>query len=594
MANAQIPEVQLTSPTRKSYFPFKFGLRSQPDQGVGALKAVNAKMNTDGHAEKTKGISFVKELLGVSQISHMFEFQKSDGNIQIVVIYKVGLFYVARTIEADNTIGYPVGPEENLTGVITFVNGSDDVSATGAAFLTELAVGDWVYADGEESNIAQVKTITDNNNLVLEENYDGDGTSTNGRRASVHFTGAQFDNDKIGGITFVSNNSTTTGLYRFNGTLLEKTTNVSDPVLSIATDSNRLALCFKDRVEFTGDNIADSNDAKSGTGINKFGIYGTSIAYPKAVCKGGDGIIIFGAVGSEAHQVYPNAASDDVSSKTKVPSYTNKGLGITRPSQCVSGKFFIYNANKDGVHELNPYSGESKNLTEMGAIRDIWKSLKKDRVLMGYDPSTDYVVAVAQRLGQNDTAVCFDLSQKQRACWTSENQYYTCLATINGKLHGGSSRDGKIYKLFSGSTDFGGNQQTFRHRTELDGLGGVPFLKTFRKFVVYSELHPRSSFIARVFLDDDTIPIFERSFGTKNASNKGGTNAAYGMYEFRMGKVTAEELSNNIRLSQKNARFNRISIEIIERSARAFKLKDIIIEYKSRGRFVRKFLSKDI
>jgi len=575
-------------------------MRSQPDQGVGAFNAINAHCNKDGHVEKTLGVELLKEILGVAKITAMYKLPKSDGTVQTIAIYKVDVdapdpsFYVMRAVEEDLTVGTPIGPEESLTGLVTFTGASTAVTGVSTKFLSELAVGDWIYASTESGFAAQVESITDDTNLVLATAYAGVGASTAGKRAAVHFTGSQFDFCKLGGKIFVSNDSTTTPLYNFNSTTLTKIANVTEKIYSIATDANRVAAVFLSRTDFSGDDIAASNDFKSGTGINRFGTYGSSLAFPKAVTEGGDGIIIFAQVGSEGHKVRGNAASDDVASDTKNPSYSHKGSGVTHPRQITSGSFFTYIGNTDGVYELNPFTGKTTELTDVGSVKELWKSLKKDFVALGYDPSKEFLVVMAQKYGQNDTMLCFDLSQKKRPCWYSENQYNSCLATIGGNLYGGSSRDGKIQRLFTGTTDQGGSTQLFRYRMEKDGLGGVPFLKTFRKFVVYNEMHPRSKFTARVYLNDDTIPIFEKSFGTTNAVRGGSTIEVYGMYVFRLGSVLIDAVNNNIRLNQKNARFNRISIEIEEKSSRPFKLKDIIIEYKSRGRFVRKFLSKDL
>lgn len=600
MANAQVPNVPLTRPQRKSYFPFKFGMRSQGDQGKGALSAINSRCNKDGHVEKTLGAELIKEILGITQITAMYEYSKSDGTVQTIVIYKIEVdapdpdFYVMRLIEEDLTVGSPLGPEAALTGTISFTNGSTAVSASGGAFLSEIAVGDWIYETGEAANAAQVASITDDDNLVLEENYAGAAVSTAGKIASVHFAGTQFDFCKLGGTVFVSNDFATTPMYQFNGVTLAKTANVTEAVYSIATDANRVAAVFQDRTDFSGDGIASSNDFTAGTGINRYGTYGSSIAHPRAVCEGGDGIVIFGEVGSEGHQVYPNSASDDVSSKTKNPGYKDGGEGVSGPRQCVSGAYFVYIANEEAVTELNPYTGQRKPLTDVGAVRDLWKDVKKGSVTIGYDPGKNYIAAAVQRYGQNDTLVCFDIDQKERPAWYSEGQYNGCLATVGGSLHGGSSRDGKVHKLFTGSTDISGSTLRFKYRIERDGTGGVPFLKTFRKFVVYAALHPRSKYTARVFLNDDTTPVFEKTVTTTSAVGSGGGIAEYGMYVFRLGSVLQAKINNSIRLNQKNARFNRISFEFEEISAYGFKLKDVIMEFKSRNRFVRKFLSSDV
>ena len=62
-----------------------------------------------------------------------------------------------------------------LTGTnAVFTNGSKNVSITGGAFTTELASGDFIVLDADNVN-SEVDTITDNDNLVLKENYSGTG-----------------------------------------------------------------------------------------------------------------------------------------------------------------------------------------------------------------------------------------------------------------------------------------------------------------------------------------------------------------------------------------------------------------------------------
>ena len=113
---------------------------------------------------------------------------------------------------------------------------------------------------------------------------------------------------------------------------------------------------------------------------------------------------------------------------------------------------------------------------------------------------------------------------------------------------------------------------------------------TAKKFIHLIPAEQHENVLAACWVHDVIEDCRQTYNDVKNATN----NEIYGMYESRIGKAFIDEASNHIRLNQKNVRFNRISIEIEEKSAHDFKLKDIIIEYKSRGRFVRKFLSKNV
>lgn len=66
--------------------------------------------------------------------------------------------------------------KKSLTGTVTFTNGSAAITGTDTAFLTELAVGDKIILDADET-WAEVLTIGSNISLTLTAVYSGTGGS---------------------------------------------------------------------------------------------------------------------------------------------------------------------------------------------------------------------------------------------------------------------------------------------------------------------------------------------------------------------------------------------------------------------------------
>lgn len=86
--------------------------------------------------------------------------------------------YFVDSVRGDDTNGNGAW-KTALAGTITMTNGSAAVSATGAAFTTELWAGAWICLDADETADVwgQVSSITDDNNAALAANYAGTGGS---------------------------------------------------------------------------------------------------------------------------------------------------------------------------------------------------------------------------------------------------------------------------------------------------------------------------------------------------------------------------------------------------------------------------------
>lgn len=74
---------------------------------------------------------------------------------------------------ANSYIAVGDGGPTALTGTVTMTNGSTAVTGTSTLFTTELAVGDYIYLNAQQTQLGKVASITNNTALVLTATYGG-------------------------------------------------------------------------------------------------------------------------------------------------------------------------------------------------------------------------------------------------------------------------------------------------------------------------------------------------------------------------------------------------------------------------------------
>ena len=128
----------------------------------------------------TDGITFTTKQAGTTKI---YDFYEMDGNLYLTrgeknVMKLVSSNWVEVTF--------------SLTGTLTFTNGSDLVTGVDSKFVAEIWVGAYIRLEAD-AEWAIVKSITDNTNLVLTQNYSpagGSGASTRSLR-DLYFVEAE-------------------------------------------------------------------------------------------------------------------------------------------------------------------------------------------------------------------------------------------------------------------------------------------------------------------------------------------------------------------------------------------------------------------
>ena len=515
MAQATPIKVNPTPTLRKTYYPFKFGLRSGEYEGKGSCLFENGYID-DGRIKKLKGQELWKDTSTPASIVWMGGYEKSDGTFQTLYAYLSGSIYLLKAVEHDD-----------LT-IVTPAGGAGD----------------------------------------------------------VNFTSSNFDITQIGTTAYISNESATTPMYSWDGATLTAITNAPASPKYILRDGNRLAT----NKVFSGETLTDFT---AGAAVSADGDYAMSLE-PVGGVEAGAGIIVFGRMGAEAHKVIPNNASDDVSAKTKIDSFSYTGLGISNTHQCVAGKNFVYFFNSDGIHEMNPYDGSTTNLIDFGNIALRWKNYTLTNAFIEYDSENDRVVVTVKQRGQNDTLVIVDTKWKERPVSIATGGYFSSMANVNNQLYGGSSNDAKILSVFETYTNRDTTELTFKYTIEWDALTNAMLEKRLKRFAIFANLNPHSSFTAKLYKDGSHSAIKEETFTTTAALETGvlgSVLAPWGKYVFNLGgeraEASAETNTDKIQRVRKNSKVSTFCLEITETSFYDFTVNDILIEYKTKGKIIK-------
>jgi hypothetical protein len=577
---------------RKSLFPFTRLLRSVPNKGEGACKAENV-LSSDGHLVKMKAPAILFTRENTNGIRWQGGYKNSSSQYVLLYLVDSGITdeYVLEAYNLSTGVTtYPLLAEANevaITGTLTFTNASTAVSASGGAFTTELAVGDYIYLDGEYSSGVKIASITDDDNLVLESAYGGTGGAGNGKNATKHFTTTRLYTRQIGDEAYLASYEASNNGFSFDGTTLTNIANFPAYARYLLLDGNRLAV----NELFSGEISTTMTDFEEGTGVQVTGRYATSLKANGGI-ETSSGIILTGDMGEELHKVIPNNASDDVSAETKFTSFNYTGNGIQNTNQTVMGKDFQYIINRKGIIEINPFTGASTILTEDGNIAERWDGYDVDDAIISYDSKHNKIVALVKDVGQFDTMIVVDLDDKTRPISTQPNSFFESVVNINNQLYGGSSIDGKVFKLFDTFSDRDDTALQLRWILEWDALDGIATEDILKQIRIFANLNSRSSMEVNLYKNGSTEAIYSETFTGSSSlqTQEASVIGVSGFYLSGLGgsrSSVAEESTDIIEKIHKTANVATYALEIIEQSVYDFTVYDIIVEYKKRGRLTR-------
>jgi len=404
----------------------------------------------------------------------------------------------------------------------------------------------------------------------------------------VEFTSEIFDFVQIGKKGFISNFSATTPLFQWDGITLAATSNAPTEIKFLSRDGLRLVAGSGNLTKFSGGEIETNNNFTTGAGVKKNGDYASTLQTPTAAVSANTGVVIFGEFGAEAHWVQPNAASDDLSDKTKIQNFSFNGRGVSNKKQVCVANNYIYFFNDDGIFEMNPYSGQVINLADTGEIKKIWENTDFSFGSIAYDNKNDFIVIIGKyKAMQNNVMFCVNLNDNKRSISMADNSFFNCLVSGKDELFGGSSFDGKIIKIFSGYSTVNGNDTYFRFISERDGFNNSLIAKKIKRIYFFISSYPQVNFTIKLYFDGYNKAAISQTFSTP-PQQISTTQQVFGKYVFNFGKKTIENQTESINLSRYRNKFSTFSFEIIESSTHDFIVHDFLIEYETTGRLLKK------
>lgn len=590
MVITQVRKVSPKQRKRKSLFPRSFAglMRSTEYQGKGAALAQNVILK-DGRLEKMPAPSILLTRANTDGIRWQAGFKNADEEYLDLYLIDSGLTdkYIMEAYNlSTGATTYPVLSEANevaLTGAFTFTNGSANVSIVGGAALSEVAVGDSIFSDGEYSDRVRVLSITDNDNVVLESNYGGAGGSADGKSATKHFSTTRLYLRQLGDEAYLATYEATDNGFSFDGTTLTNVANFPAYARYLLLDGNRLAV----NEEFSQEASATLTSFTGGSGVQVSGAYATSLTANGGI-ETSAGIILMGDMIGELHKVIPNNSSNDVSAETKLNSFNYTGQGIQNAYQIIMGKNFAYIINTKGIVEINPFSGESRILTDDGNIRRRWAKYDVEDAIINYDSKDNKIVGLVKDVGQYDTLVLIDLDFKERPVSVQPNSFIESIANINNQLYGGSSIDGKILKMFNTYSDRDDNPLQFRWILEWDALEGISTENVLKQLRIHHNLNSKSQATLKLYKNGSQEPIVTKVIqgSSSQESQVASVIGTSGFYLSGLGGnrlAAAEESTDLISKLRKTARVVTYTLEILEESVYNYKVYDVIVEFKSRS-----------
>jgi len=566
------------------------GMGTVPFSGIGQQLVENMQLDS-GFYRKMYGNSIDKEIDSSAEfVNNVWEYQKTDNTFQKVITMRrdVGLL------------------------ALTWTNGSTAVTSISGSFTTSLRVGQEIYSglDGQQFK-GVVASITDDDNLVLEDPYTGtshqelsygiryqfravaeDGTivTPSGGAGDVNFIKSTFDWVQIGVTGYLINKDTEANgnMWSWNGTQLTAVTNCPDNPEFLSRDGQRLVVGAEGIASFSQKSTAAITSFTGGTGANQSGNYNVANAgTPRGALPVNGGIVICFSRGAEFHKVLPNNDNTDLKGETLITSWNYTGNGISNSKQIVASENSIFLFNEDGLIQIDSYTGQSVNLIEdSGAIRQYWDTLDKDSVVMEYSPREKMVVMTVKNTGEarNDRLLCLHVPYSaggRRVFYFKTNISVMSLGVVNNQLYGGSESTGDLIKIFDQTAyvDEDENEITARIINEWDGLGNPRAEKRVQDVSVFAGLHPDSSYDIDMYVDGSATESRAIRTTTNDATNNSSVIELEGLYVWGIGKPDEDTLTPVVKTRAYNDKFGTYTTEITETSAEDFRVYSIGVQF---------------
>lgn len=399
------------------------------------------------------------------------------------------------------------------------------------------------------------------------------------------FSGSSFSFVQIGLTGYLSN--TDGSIYQWDGTGLTAVSNSFSSIQFAAAEGRRLVAESDGVVNFSRGDQVPITAFSGGTERDVSGAYTVSFSeLPTAAIAAGGGTVIFSRQGAEMHRITEFVDGSGIAAETRTVEWESTGGGVDGPEKICRAEDKVYFVNTEGLWELNPFSGSTRNLlSEAGAIEDYWKTYDTSTLRIAACPQEQMILLLVTETGQDlpDRLLCYHLPYK--AWYIKRGTTARSMATLGRTAFAGSARDGKVFQLFSSGsyTDFDGASTKVRAVSEWDHFGYPHRPKLIRGVRATVSQHPDSSSLTQVFTDgfDDAVAL--KSLTVSDATDTSGTAGLVGGYEYGLGKpdrITNTDAVFSLTLS---SRAMKTCVEITEESVYPFAVASLEVSARLQG-----------
>lgn len=240
----------------------------------------------------------------------------------------------------------------------------------------------------------------------------------------------------------------------------------------------------------------------------------------------------------------------------------------------------IYFINRDGLFEMDPFTGETKNLIEgAGSIARYFATYETDTAFLTYSPKERMVLVSLRQTGDsvNDRLLCYHVPMG--AFYLKKNILASCMSVVDNQVYAGSATTGEIFQVFDESryTNSAGGATRARALLEWDGIDEIKQTKTLKVMGMVVSLNPNSSLMTKVYKDGFTEAVTSNT-ETVTSLEVGCIVGELGEYQLALGEPNDNLNTSKLLRFPQSERFASVAVEVSEESIYNFELHSLLLE----------------
>ena len=416
-----------------------------------------------------------------------------------------------------------------------------------------------------------------------------------GGAGDVAFSTSGFHFVQLGKTGYLGNNNQTTPLYNWDGTTLIAVTMGAGvnplQIDALWADGKRLGASDKSQgANFFSGVAGVITSWLTGTGGAVSGIYDSTREIPTAGIDIAGITAQFTQSSSKGHKVQETNDGSAIFVTTSVQGW-NSDVGVTDNFKVTKSVNFIYAVNTEGLHQISPLTGKSKNLiANSGAIKRYWDTFDVSTARVEYSAKEEMVCITVKDTGDATSDKLVLYHETYDAFYFKTNLFLTSMTVAGDQMYGGDALGGNVWKVFDDSTNTDSSGAAIFQRvvTEWDGYDDTKFEKKLKKTSGHASVFPNDSMIVTSYTDG-FFDVSAKSviYTGVDVTDTSETSATAAEYQHALGTPDTDSSSDLIRRNRSKGKFSTACVEITNTSANEMRIYSILTEYKSKGKLAK-------